>query len=397
MKKKIKKMVVPTRRGTSRLWAVVLLLLTTGGSLHGFPMQHGLVVWNQRDACCTNVLRVEPHGVGMRGSSSCGSSFCGDDEYDNYDEYENEPLWTQLLEYFQGDFDNYRQVLDDRKHGRLPREGGGHEHIHGTLVPVDRHTRLAGFYFDGAPHAIFRLRYYELQPRRIVSNNSNTTATTVTTDDFFLGVDTILHRLHPALEQELRQCRDPLEWPTLFRRARQHKTYEPLTTILPRCEVRWSTKRDPVQHDYARHRPGGLHAVMVHGEALVPSQFHHPDQQQFILIRDQLSLWENTLLIHDRGYHPETMEFVYGNRRLVPYEMERVSTIRCHDTLPLPPSSTTQPSTQPQDHRRRRRRLVRTVTNPDLQWTLGPDYRTPAEYEAFLAAMGGPSVPARSP
>ena len=78
-------------------------------------------------------------------------------------------LMTPLLDWFQGDFDNYRQVVEDRRQNRLPREGGGHEHIHCTLVPVTRDSRLAAFYFDGAPTAIFRFRYYRLVPANAIA------------------------------------------------------------------------------------------------------------------------------------------------------------------------------------------------------------------------------------
>ena len=44
---------------------------------------------------------------------------------------------ADLASRFQGDFDNYAQVVSDRAEGLLPGEGGGHEHIHCTLVPVD--------------------------------------------------------------------------------------------------------------------------------------------------------------------------------------------------------------------------------------------------------------------
>ena len=38
-----------------------------------------------------------------------------------------ELLWSRLVENFQGDFDNFNQVVEDRAQNLLPREGGGHE------------------------------------------------------------------------------------------------------------------------------------------------------------------------------------------------------------------------------------------------------------------------------
>uniref|UniRef100_A0A7S1ZWM5 F-box domain-containing protein n=1 Tax=Trieres chinensis TaxID=1514140 RepID=A0A7S1ZWM5_TRICV len=46
-------------------------------------------------------------------------------------------FYRTLLRRFQGDFDNYVQVRRDHAGGLTPREGGGHEHIHCSLVPVD--------------------------------------------------------------------------------------------------------------------------------------------------------------------------------------------------------------------------------------------------------------------
>jgi hypothetical protein len=68
-----------------------------------------------------------------------------------------------------------------------------------------------------------------------------------------------------------------------------------------------------------------------------------------ILIKDELSLWKNEFWINDRGYDPDAvaeeevevdesrngvgiMPFVYGNRRGIPYKLERVSCISTKDT-----------------------------------------------------------------
>ena len=45
-------------------------------------------------------------------------------------------MLTNLLSRFQGDFDNYNQVYKDRSLGLTPREGGGHEHFHCTLISL---------------------------------------------------------------------------------------------------------------------------------------------------------------------------------------------------------------------------------------------------------------------
>eukprot|EP00977_Amphora_coffeiformis_P003577 scaffold701_cov158-Amphora_coffeaeformis.AAC.5 len=262
-------------------------------------------------------------------------------------------LWGELLSRFQGDFDNYNQVVQDRKEGLLPREGGGHEHIHCSLVPVSKDSRLAAFYFDGDPGAIFRFRFYKLVPE--VEKNS---------------VDTRLFTLDPDLEGIIRQCPNPLEWKRIF----DEQNGNDRVTELKDCDVRWSWVLDPVQHAYAatqnKDKEPGIHAVMVHGEALVESQMM-PGVQ--ILIRDQLSLWKEEFWIHDRGFEPSTMKFIYGNQREIPYRLERVA----HITM----ASSTE--------------TTRQVVNDNLSWTLGPEHRNEEEYEQKLAKVGGPSRPKR--
>lgn len=72
-----------------------------------------------------------------------------------------------LLGLFDGEFDNLGQFETERKAGLTPRFGGGHEHIHCSLRDVKlpgapgRH-KLAVYYFDGDPTAVFRARLYRL-------------------------------------------------------------------------------------------------------------------------------------------------------------------------------------------------------------------------------------------
>ena len=312
-----------------------------------------------------------------------------------------------LLLWFQGDFDNYRQVVLDRQAGLLPREYGGHEHIHCSLIPVTVTSRLAAFYFDGVPDAIFRFRFYQLQ-------TSSTDGSTV---------DTILYTLSKELETKLRACTDVMRWPNIFvqyvREQMDDATtrvtgtddddivewaiQSSLVTILPKCEVRWSRERDTIQHSYVNDMDqgnnnnnvmdphqinSGLHAIMVHGEALVDSQMI-PGQK--ILIQDQLSLWDDQLWIHDRGYHPDTGAYIYGNQFGIPYRMQRVTDMvskgaeadaEDDDVWTCPDISATTVSPIPPPRR---------ITDTALAWTLGNNYRTPAEYETNMRIIGGSS------
>jgi CpeT/CpcT family (DUF1001) len=307
-------------------------------------------------------------------------------------------VWETLLDRFQGDFDNYAQVLEDRAQGFVSTQAGGqHEHIHCTLVPISTSTRLAAFYFDGQPTQIFRFRFYSLHQ--------------VSADT----VDTVLYTIHPQLEAQLRQTPDPLQWPRLFAKFREHQDggtteidrdagLREKVQLLPNCDVRWSRTADPIQHFYlfdainatrlADPVPG-LHAVMVYGSdrtedtvpadatgiagVLVPSQ-NIPGRQ--IRIRDQLSLYDQILFIHDRGHDPHSGAWIYGNQRHVPYRLERVTTFNC------PTAGNNVPGEG---------LLHRAVVGPSLAWTLGQTYRTVEEYGQYLQAMGGPTSSGRRP
>jgi len=296
---------------------------------------------------------------------------------------ENSNLLETLLNWFQGEFDNYRQCVEDRQNNLLPKEGGGHEHIHCTLVPVTRDSRLAAFFFDGVPTAIFRFRFYRLEP--------------AAEEETMEAVDTILYTLAPELEGKLRACSDdPLQWPSIFRTHVLGQQKEQSTDaamedditqsaialdcvrLLPKCDVRWSWRLDPVLHAYAAQEEeqshhDGIHAVMVHGQAVVESQML-PGQS--ILIKDQLSLWPDQLWIHDRGFDPDTGAYIYGNQRDVPYVLQRVADIAAA-------------SDNDGDDTKR------VVVDDALAWTLGANYRTLKEYEDNMAVIGGPSRPPR--
>jgi hypothetical protein len=330
------------------------------------------------------LLVRKPSSSSHLSTTASSSSIHNKEEEESGPEDSKSSLWTALLDRFQGDFDNYQQVVEDRAQGLLPQTGGGHEHIHCCLVPVTADARLAAFYFDGNPGAIFRFRYYHLVP-----TDMNMSGDDISSSSLSLPlVDTVLYTLHPDLEKELRQCPDPLEWPNLFHNFSPPSSSSAATdlkiTLLQACDVRWSWERDPIQHAYAAAaeidrgtHDNGMHAVMVHGNATVQSQMM-PGQD--ILIKDQLSLWRDSLWIHDRGYNPDTGAFIYGNQRGVPYRLQRVTT--CDSDV----------DAQQQQEQPNSRRVV---VDPSLAWTLGPDFRTPQEYEEKMAVIGGSSRSAR--
>jgi hypothetical protein len=284
-------------------------------------------------------------------------------------------ILERLAEWFQGDFDNYPQVVEDRRQNMEPREGGGHEHFHCTLVPLSRTSRLAAFFFDGNPERIFRFRHYQL----IVTDEDRNASTT--------SVEMQLSTLHPDLETILRsKSKDPVSWPSLFHEFEPSNPTDNKVTLLPKCEIEWSLEKDPKQHAYIMDIPenddthgsssSSLHAVMVHGEAIVNSTIV---PGMAIRILDQLSLYEHVFYINDRGFDPNTGAFIYGNQRGVPYRLDQVA--RFVPAL-MSPTEAAVPTNKLQRH----------VTNLDLEWTMGPEWRTEEEYRTKMNVIGGVSA-----
>jgi len=345
---------------------------------------------------------------------------------------ESDSYFHHLLSQFQGDFDNYHQVLRDRNHALLPADGGGHEHIHCTLVPcphsaVTEHRSkhedqwiLAAFYFNGNPRQIFRFRMYKLiSPHGDDESSNNMDGEKVRMK---------LHTLSSELEQQLRQYSDQPctwwretyavwlnatdvggnEWNTF-----QSDGIQQLVSPLVGCDVLWDPQWDPKKHAYLNvdeyhdeitsystpkanknnTNDDGCHATMEAGSkgAIVDSISLIPGKR--ILIKDELSLWENEFWINDRGYNPDAvdedgtdnnesgdevgnMPFVYGNRRGIPYKLERVSCI-----------STRNPYGGGEELSSHQLLLDRTIIKQELAWTLGEDFREQTEYEEKLRAV----------
>mmetsp|Transcript_3483 Transcript_3483/g.7910 ORF Transcript_3483/g.7910 Transcript_3483/m.7910 type:complete len:366 (+) Transcript_3483:68-1165(+) len=278
-------------------------------------------------------------------------------------------VYKHLLLNFQGDFDNYQQVVDDRKNLLTPRDGGGHENFHCTLVPLSETSRLAAFYFDGNPQRIFRFRYYELLLPSASSEDDM--------DDESCCIEMKLYTLNPDLERELRSCsEEPLKWPAMFHSFEIDESDK--IKYLPNCEIRWSVDMDPVEHAYAldhdksklnKEEQDCIHAVMVHGEAVVDSTII-PGVK--IRILDQLSLYEDTFYINDRGLDPESGAFIYGNQRGVPYRLDRVTRLVQNGE---------------EDGQ-----WERQIVDEDLAWTMGESWRSSDDYDAKIEAMGGLSA-----
>lgn len=132
---------------------------------------------------------------------------------------------------------------------------------------------------------------------------------------------------------------------------------------------------DPVEHAYALdndkksklNEQDSIHAVMVHGEAIVDSTII-PGVK--IRILDQLSLYEDTFYINDRGLDPESGAFIYGNQRGVPYRLDRVTRLVSKGE----------------------EQWERQIVDEDLKWTMGESWRSSEEYDAKVEAIGGLSA-----
>ena len=312
--------------------------------------------------------------------------------------------YNDLLSTFKGDFDNYEQVIQDRIHGMKPAEGGGHEHIHCTLVPCPQQHNdhqdqqqqsqwvLAAFYFNGNPQKIFRFRMYQLIPP--ITNE--------------LPVRMKLNTLLPHVERQLRECSEKpcIWWKELWKIWCNEKSIDiqqqtdvkewnklqvegipSMVSSLEGCDVLWEPNWEPSKHTYLYNNeyeddtitdrkplPTGdsYHATMEAGQkgAIVDSISLIPGKR--ILIKDELSLWNNEFWINDRGYDPDDddMPFVYGNQRGVPYKLQKVSnfiTSYANTEIEL--------------------ELQRELVNSDLEWTLGEEYRTKELFQQKMQSI----------
>jgi hypothetical protein len=306
-------------------------------------------------------------------------------------------LLSTLLSKFQGDFDNYNQVYSDRKSGMLPREGGGHEHFHVTLLPISPSlfpldvfpiegkgganidiesscgVVVAAYYFDGMPNRIFRLRMYTLY-----SDEEESRADEESSSE---KVKMKLYTFHPMLEGKLRKESEAVveKWAQIVGdHVSEHK--HDSFTELERCDILWTRETHPVRHSYlekysdqinTKNLMDPVHAIMVNdhekGGVLLESQMK---PGSYIRIQDELSLWENELWVNDRGHDAESKAMVYGNWNGVPYQMSRVANLSS--------------SSQDGDGA-----LTRDIIDADLQWTLGGKWRSQEEYETKMADVGG--------
>lgn len=417
-----------SRKAGVMMLATILLPLFTD-IVSAFSSHHGSLT-NLPTLTRTLPLLRSARDVAFHGSSApkCFLKSSGDDDDTSVAETSNahdvsssHAYFDSLLSQFQGDFDNYNQVVRDRRHGLTPGEGGGHEHIHCTIVPCPFHGKaiygdddmqtprpqwvLAAFYFNGNPLQIFRFRVYQLIPPP--SNESPV-------------VRMKLHTLQSDLEKQLRRSSDQpcTWWKEIWYGWRERNNSGPerdriagteldqwdefqsvgvaaMVSPLKDCDVLWDPIFDASKHGYlyedeyagsTNHPPPSgqsHHATMEAGTkgAIVDSISMIPGQR--ILIKDELSLWQDEFWINDRGYDPDatteeggSLPFIYGNQRGIPYKLQKVSNIQHVVQFAMTDEGVGESLV-----------LDRTTADLDLEWTLGEGYRTPDLYKEKLKAV----------
>ncbi|KAA8498300.1 hypothetical protein FVE85_5885 [Porphyridium purpureum] len=203
---------------------------------------------------------------------------------------------------FEGDFDNYDQVLENKRLGFTEGEGGGHEHIHCKLSRIGENSSMifAKYYFNGDPNSVYRARVYE-----IFLDDS---------DDKGV-IEMRIYRFYAETEARLRACGyriNEIDW-----------TGDDLYEWLQGCEVFWERRKFKTAQALEQSEiigPFFFRGFMAGGGCTVFS----PTMKSRILVKDDLILTGNELWVNDRGFD-ENGHFVYGNRRGVPYKMKRTS------------------------------------------------------------------------
>jgi hypothetical protein len=304
-------------------------------------------------------------------------------------------LVEQLANRLQGDFDNYPQVLRDVANHKFPGPTGGHEHMHCTFVPLSTTTVqslfpqqqneglravLAAYYLNGQPNQLFRLRLYTMTQEEQPSFSTTTTSTTAATNTYTI-VRMKLYTPSDSTRESIKiNIHQPLQWDQVLHGLQNDSSDMKAFMELQRCDVLWSTHPDPNRHTYlvkedsnneelvALPPTDAFHAVLEKPFVVLPSA-NYPGSS--MIIKDELSLWENQLWINDRGYNVDTLEQMYGNTHDIPYKVARVTNI-------------IQPNSSSQKFQR-----IPYSNNHHLMWTCGESYRTEKLYKQKMDALIG--------
>lgn len=208
----------------------------------------------------------------------------------------------EFLALFAGEFDNYDQIAAERAVGILPCEGGGHEHIHCSITPLNGDLLFARYYFNGNPSVVFRSRLYRVS----VSDSSDRGI-----------IEMRIFRFYEEIERQLKINNydvKAVEWD-------DGDVYD----WLEGCEVFWERYvPDSVASDEASRTLGIESGPRFVGYMKGGGcELHSREIGGRIRVMDDLLLTSGELWVADRGFD-EADNFVYGNRRGIPYKMKRV-------------------------------------------------------------------------
>lgn len=212
---------------------------------------------------------------------------------------------TDFLSWFEGDFDNHAQIEAERAAGMLPREHGGHEHIHCSLRLIGDDLLFAKYYFNGDPREVFRSRLYKVH----------------VSDRYERGlIEMRIYRFYEETERKLKAH----NYDVAVLEYGDDDLYE----WLQGCEVFWE-RYDPDSSalegpDEACKtlgiQPGPRFVGYMKGGGC---ELYSREIGGQIRIMDDLLLTSGDLWVNDRGFD-ESGSFVYGNQRGEPYKMKRV-------------------------------------------------------------------------
>jgi CpeT/CpcT family (DUF1001) len=209
---------------------------------------------------------------------------------------------AEFLAFFQGEFDNYEQIAEQRAKGIFPVDGGGHEHIHCSLTVLNEDMLFARYYFNGDPSVVFRSRLYRIY----VSDTSESDV-----------IEMRIFRFYEETERKLKASNydiSAVEWD-------DGDVYD----WLQGCEVFWERYEPPMGTEDAGCRQLGI----ADGPRFVGymkgggCELYSREIDGRIRVMDDLLLTSRDLWVADRGFD-ESGQFVYGNRRGIPYQMKRV-------------------------------------------------------------------------
>lgn len=217
---------------------------------------------------------------------------------------------ANFMAWFVGDFDNAEQVAAERATGMQPRLGGGHEHIHCSIRQISSDLLFARYYFNGDPSMVFRSRVYRVS----AMDSSERGILEMRIFRLFEETERLLQNSQYDLSSVSWEEGDMYEW-------------------LRGCEVFWELYRPPrpgdVEYEKGARDAGG-DALGIHpGDRYVGfmqgggCEVYSTEIGGRIKVLDDLLLTEEELWVADRGFDQDN-KFVYGNRRGVPYKMNRV-------------------------------------------------------------------------